>query len=68
MLLGRAVAPPGRRPWSQAWGRSSWLLLHYRSLALLAAAPDLKREVTPLGRRPSGMGSSGLLPLTSDVG
>ena len=39
-----------------------------RSLALLAAAPDLGRGVTPLGRCPLGMGSSRLLPLTSDVG
>ena len=42
--------------------------LHRRNLALSAAAPDLRREVTPLGRLPSGMGSSRLLPLTSDVG
>ena len=34
------------------------------SLALSAAAPDLGRGVTPLGRCPSGMGSSWLLPLT----
>ena len=33
-----------------------------------APAPDLGRGVTPLGHRPSGMGSSWLLPLTSDVG
>ena len=30
-------------------------------------APDLGRWVTRLGRCPSGMGSSQLLPLTSDV-
>ena len=42
--------------------------LHRRNLALSAAAPDLRCEVTPLGRLPSGMGSSRLLPLTSDVG
>ena len=35
---------------------------------LPAAAPDLGRGLTPLGHRPSGMGSSWLLPLTSDVG
>ena len=35
---------------------------------LLAAAPGLGRGVAPLGRRPLGMGSSQLLPLTSDVG
>ena len=34
----------------------------------LVAAPDLGRWVTPVGGRPSGMGSSQLLPLTSDVG
>ena len=37
-------------------------------MALLAAAPDLGCGVTLLGRRPLGMGSSWLLPLTSDVG
>ena len=37
-------------------------------MALSAAALDLGLGVTPLGRRPSGMGSSRLLPLTSDVG
>ena len=35
---------------------------------LPAVAPDLGRGVTPLGRCPLGMGSSRLLPLTSDVG
>ena len=34
----------------------------------LVTAPDLGRGVTPLGRRPLGMGSSRLLPLTSDMG
>ena len=29
---------------------------------------DLRRRVAPLGRHPLGMGSSRLLPLTSDVG
>ena len=65
--LGRGVAPPGR-PWTWTRGSSSWPFLHRRSLALLAAAPDLGLGVTPLGRHPSGMGSSWLLPLTSDVG
>ena len=68
LLLGHGVAPPGRRPWPRTWGSSSWLFLCRRSLALLAAAPDLGRGVTLLGCRPSGMGSSWLLPLTSDVG
>ena len=49
-------------------GSSSQLLLLCRSLALSAAAPDLRRWVAPLGSCPSGMGSSRLLPLTSDVG
>ena len=49
-------------------GSSSLPFLHRCSLALLAAAPDLGRGVTPLGRRPSGMRSSQLLPLTSVVG
>ena len=44
------------------WGSSSWLFLRRRSLALSAAVPDLGRGVTPLGHRPSGMGSSLLLP------
>ena len=34
----------------------------------LVTAPDLGHGVAPLGHRPSGMGSSRLLPLTSDVG
>ena len=37
------------------------------SFALLAAAHDLGRGVTPLGRHPSGVGSSQLLLLTSEV-
>ena len=67
-LRGRGVAPPGRRSWPRTWGSSSRLFLCHCSLVLLAAAPDLGHEVTPLGCRPSGMGSSRLLPLTSDVG
>ena len=80
-LFGHGVTPPGRRPWPWAWGSSSqllpltldwrsssWPFLHRRSLALSAVTPDLGRGVTPLNRRPSGMGSSRLLPLTSDVG
>ena len=51
--LGHRVAPLGPAP---------------RSLALSSAAPDLGCGVTPLGCCPSGMGSSRLLPLTSDVG
>ena len=55
--LGRRVAPPGRRP---GLGDAGWLLL--------AAAPGLGHWVAPLGCCPSGMGSSQLLPLTSEVG
>ena len=55
-------------PLTSDLGSSSQLFLHHCSLALLAAAPDLGRGVTSIGRRPSGMGSSQLLPLTSDVG
>ena len=83
LLLGHGVGPPGCHPWPrtwEVWGSSSWPLpltpdwvaplggLCRRSLALSATAPDLGHGVTPLGRRPSGMGSSRLLPLTSDVG
>ena len=77
----RGVAPPGRRPWPRSrgissqlppltsdLGSSSRLFLRRSSLALSAAAPDLGHGVTRLGRRPLGMGSSRLLPLTSDVG
>ena len=48
LLLGRGVGPPGRRPWSRAWGSSSQLppltldlgsssqlFLHHRSLATM---------------------------------
>ena len=79
-LLRRGVGPPGRRPWPWVWGccslpppltsdlgSSSLPFLCHCSLALSAAAPDLRRGVTTLGRHPSGMGSSWLLPLTSDV-
>ena len=36
--------------------------MRHRSLVLSAAAPDLGRGVTPLGRCPSGMVPSWLLP------
>ena len=48
LLLGCGVAPPGHHPWPRTWGSSSWLFLCRRSLALLAAAPDLGRGVTLL--------------------
>ena len=68
LILGRGIAPPSCCPWPRMWGRSSWLLLCCHGLALLAAAPDLGSVVTPLGRCPSGMGSSRLVSLISDVG
>ena len=80
-MWGRGVAPPARRPRPQTVGNSShhcpqpWTrgsssrpFLRRHSLVLSATAPDLRRGVTPLGHRPSGMGSSQLLPLTSNVG
>ena len=45
-LLGLGVAPPGRRPWPQAWGSSSRpppLALGV-GLLLPAAAPGLRRR------------------------
>ena len=67
-LLGRGVVHLGSRPSPRTQSSSSWPFLCCHSLALLAAAPDLGLGVTPLGHCPSGMGSSRLLPLTSDVG
>ena len=61
-LLGRGVAPPCHRPWPQTQDSSSPPFLRRHSLALSAAAPDLGRGVTPLGRRPLGMGSSHFCP------
>ena len=58
---GSGVAPRGRRPWPRTQGSSSPPFLHRCSLALSATAPDHGRGVTPLGRHPSGMGSSRLL-------
>ena len=65
--LRHRVAPPGRCPWPWMRGGSSQLFLHHCNLALSAAASDLRRVVTALGHHPSGMGSSRLLSLTSDV-
>ena len=48
-LLGRGVAPPGRSPWPRTRGSSSQPFLCRRSLALSAAATDLRRGVAPLG-------------------
>ena len=62
---GSSSGPP---PLTSDLGSSSWPFLHCRSLALSAAAPDLGRGVTPLGRCPSDMGSTRLLPLTLDLG
>ena len=79
--LGHGITPPGCcpwlrmwgntsrcRPWPRTWASSSQPFLCRHSLALSATAPDHGRGVTPLGCRPSGMGSSRLLPLTSDMG
>ena len=54
--LGRGVTPLVAAPDLGPW------------VSPLSRPPDLGRGVTPLGRRPLGMGSSWLLPLTSDVG
>ena len=77
----REVALPGCCPWPRTQGKSSQLLLRCCSLAFLAAVPDLGRGVAPPGHSPWPqtwgnsswspplcMGSSRLLPLTSDVG
>ena len=58
----------GPQPLTLDLGSSSPPFLRRCSLALSAAAPDLGHEVTSLGHRPSGLGSSRLLPWTSDVG
>ena len=51
-LLGCGVAPPSCHPWPRRWGSSSQPFLRRCSLALSAAAPDLGRGGTPLGRLP----------------
>ena len=67
--LASGTAPGlSHHPRPQTRVSSSLLFLRRRSLALSAADPDLGRGVTPLGRCPSGMGSSQLLTLTLDVG
>ena len=48
-LLGHGVAPLSRCPWPWVGDSSSQPLLHHRSLALLATAPDLGRGVVPPG-------------------
>ena len=63
--VGSSSRPP---PLTSGLGSSSLPFLLRCSLALSAAAPDLKCGVTPLGCCPLGMGSSRLLPRTSDVG
>ena len=65
---GSSSRLPPTHPRPRTWGSSSQPFLRCRSLALSAAAPHLGRWVTPLGRCPSGLGSSHLRPLTSDVG
>ena len=54
-LLGLGVAPPGHPPCPQTRGISSWPFLCCHSLALSAAAPDLRRGVAPLGCHSSNM-------------
>ena len=67
-LLGHGIGPPSHHPWPRVWGSysqpphltsdlgsSSQPFLRHHSLALSAAAPDLTRGVTPLGRHSSGM-------------
>ena len=57
--LRRGVAPPSRCP-DLGRGVAPRLLLQCRSLALSAAAPDLRRRVAPLGRSaPSQPGTLG---------
>ena len=58
----------GLPPLTLDWGSCSRLCLCRHSLALSAAAPDLRHGVTLPGHGPLGMGSSRLLSLTSDVG
>ena len=62
--------PPPLASGLGAWGISSQPqpLTSDAGYLPLAAPPDLGRGVAPLGRCPSGMGSSQLLPLTSDMG
>ena len=78
--LGPPV-PTQPRPWKWGWSSwplplatgvgllllaaAPGLKLRAVGYLLLAAAPDLGCRVTPLGRHPSGMGSSQLLPLSS---
>ena len=54
LLLGGGVAPPGRHPKPQAWGRSSrpLPLASGVGLVLPAATPGLRRGVGPPGRGP----------------
>ena len=66
-LLGCRVAPPGRHPWPRTWYLFSAVPVPSQP-GTLSRCPDLGHRVTPLGRRPSGLGSSQFLALTSDVG
>ena len=63
LVLACGIAPSGRCPWPWTWGSSPRPFLQLCSLALSAAALGLGHGVAPLGHRPSGMGSSQLLPL-----
>ena len=49
-LFGHGVSPPGRSPWPQSLGGSSWPLPLASGMGwLLPATPDLRRGVAPLG-------------------
>ena len=58
-LLGTGVAPLGCRPWPRAWGRGvapparhRWPKAWGMGYPLPAAAPDLRRGITPLVAAP----------------
>ena len=68
-LLGCGVGPPGHHPWPQTQGNCSRRYPWPRMLGISSRPPpNLGHRVTLLGRCPLGMGSSWLLPLTSDMG
>ena len=50
LLLGHGATPPGRRPWPWVGVAPLGCSCAVPSLALLAAAPDLRCGVAPLGR------------------
>ena len=76
LLLGHGVGPPGHRPLPRAWGRGvapparhPWPRAWGVGYLLLAATPDLRRRVAPLGHSCAvAVWYSWPLPLTLDVG